>query len=146
LIDVWADKIDFPAQVKRIDEYARRGNLPFIPGAAKIIKIGVETQAYQKALYSSLYPLGLPIVEVKRSRSKLERMLGLQPHFENGRIKLPDPNKIRVNWMDKFMDEYLSYPRGKYMDILDSLEITMEIAGETKGKSSMSYWMRPGRV
>lgn len=145
VLDVWAGKIDFPSQVKKIDEYASRVNLPFIPGKTKIFKVGVESQAYQKALYQSLYPLGLPVVEVKRSRNKHDRIMGLQPNFENGRIKLPDPDKIRVNWMDKFMGEYLSYPRGKYMDILDSLEITMELAGETRGSSSMNYWMRPRR-
>jgi len=137
LLDVWADKIDFFKQVKKIDEYASRTNLRFIPGNVRILKVGVETQAYQKALYSSLYSLGLPVEEVKQSRNKFDRILGLQPHFQNGRIKLPDPDKIRVNWMEKFMGEYLSFPRGKYADILDSLEITMRIAGETKGRSSM---------
>jgi len=142
LVDVWADKIDFFKQINKIDEYARRGNLPLIPGNVRILKVGVETQAYQKALYSSLYPLGLPVVEVKQSRNKFDRILGLQPHFQNGRIKLPDPDKIRVNWMSKFMGEYTTFPRGKYADILDSLEITMRIAGETKGRSSMAFWMK----
>ncbi|MBU2072745.1 MAG: hypothetical protein KKA68_21130 [Gammaproteobacteria bacterium] len=147
LLDVWVGRISFPDQVKKIVEYAQRSHLPFIPKPASIGKVGVESTAYQKALYSSIYQYGLPVVEVKHSRgSKWERMLGMQPHFENGRIKLPDPNKIRVNWMDKFTEEYINYPRGKHNDILDSLEIAVEIAGETRGKSSMSYWMRPGRV
>ena len=142
VVDVWADKIDFFRQIEKIEEYASRENIPLVPGTVKIFKVGIETQAYQKALYSSLYPLGLPVVEVKQSRNKFDRILGLQPHFESGRIKLPDPHKIRVNWMEKFMGEYLSFPRGKYADILDSLEITMRIAGETKGRSSMAFWMK----
>jgi len=145
VIDVWAERIDFPTQVKKIVEYATRDRLPFMPKTVAISKVGIESVAYQKALFSSIYELGLPVVEVKRGRGAKDiRIMSLQPHFESGRIKLPDPNKIRVNWMDKFTSEYINYPRGKHDDILDSLEITMELAGETRGKSSMSYWMHPG--
>ena len=143
VVDVWADRVDFPSQVEKIVERGRRRSIAGVPGNMKIGKIGVESVAYQKALYSSLYREGLPVVEVKHSkRSKLERMLGLQPHFMNGRIRLPDPKVIRVNWYDKFMEEYLSYPRGRHDDILDALEIAVEIGQIRHGKSSMGSWVR----
>ncbi len=146
ILDFWVDRVDFPTQVKKIMEYAKRRQIPGIPfmRLIQIRKIGVESTAYQKALYSSLYEKGLPIVEVKHSRrSKLERMLGLQPHFENGRIMLP--KGFKPNWIDRFMEEYTSYPRGRYDDMLDSLEIAVELTQTTRGKSAMDLWVGRGR-
>jgi predicted phage terminase large subunit-like protein len=144
VINIWTGRINFPKQVKKIIEYAKRRRLPGFPfpKGVSITKIGIESVAYQKALYSSLYNKNLPVVEVKTGiRSKLERMLGLQPNFENGRIKFPKGN-ITYNWIDKFMSEYLSYPRGKHDDILDSLEIAVKLTQEEVfGESSMSKWI-----
>lgn len=142
ILDVWADRVDFPTQVRKIVEYARRthvSGVPF-PKPIHIRKVGIESNAYQRALYSSIYDKGLPVVEVKHSvRSKLERMLSLQPNFENGRIKLP--KGFQPNWMDKFMEEYVNYPRGRHDDILDSLEIAVSLMQPVVGHSSMGVWM-----
>jgi predicted phage terminase large subunit-like protein len=145
VLDIWADRVDFPTQVKKIVEYGRKRRR-FGDAIAVVRKIGVESLFYQKALYSSLYQTGLPVVEVKGARGPKEmRIFGLQPHFENGRIKLPG-GSIIPNWMGKFMEEYLAYPRGKHDDILDSLQIAVELARTTPGKSSIDLWVGRTRI
>ena len=138
ILDVYAEPMDFPNQMKKILMYARRRTMPFIPGERRIRKVGIEANTWQQAVSKAAYVELLPVVEIKQKQTKVERMLGLQPHFESGRIKLPDPNKINTNWMDKFMDEYLSFPHGKYKDILDGLEIAFELVN-VKRKSAVAF-------
>jgi len=147
VVDIWTGKVDFPTQVKKILQYSRRKRIPGFPfpRGINITKIGIESVAYQKALYASLYPEGLPVVEVKQAKwSKALRILSLQPNFENGRIKLPQGH-IKLNWMPKFMAQYLSFPRGKLVDILDCLEIAMKLTQEAGGPSSIDLWVSTRR-
>jgi len=119
LLDVWAEKMDFPKQVKAMrqkhDEW-------------KPLKIGVEVVAYQKALERTAYVQGLPVVGIPRATGKLERMIGLTPHFESGRIRLPDPSAVKVPWYDDFLEEYLAFPRGPSPDRLDAFDCAFEVA------------------
>lgn len=90
--------------------------------------LGVEAQAYQEAL---LYILSermrerqkvLPVTGIKRSKeSKASRILGLVPRFEWGRI-------LCAQGMVDFEDEYGSFPRGQFDDILDAIASLEEIA------------------
>ena len=146
VLDVWAERVGFPVQVEKIVEYASRNRIPGVPflREVRIRKVGVESTAYQKALYSSLYDKGLPVEEVKHARrSKWERILGLQPHFENGRIRLP--KGVKTNWIDKFMSEYTNYPVGKHDDILDALETAVGLTLRSGGESSMGVWLGDDR-
>lgn len=87
----------------------------------KPMAIGIEIVAYQEAL---LYILDekmrqrkvvLPIKDVRRQGvSKQTRILGLVPRFEWGRMFV-------ARGMKDFEDEYFTWPRGKFDDILDSL-------------------------
>ena len=89
--------------------------------------LGVESQAYQEAL---LYILGermrerkkvIPVTGIKRNQeSKQSRILGLVPRFEWGRI-------LCAQGMVDFEDEYGSFPRGQFDDILDALASLEEI-------------------
>lgn len=89
--------------------------------------LGVESVAYQEAL---IYFISdemkkrktvLPLKEIKRSsESKKTRILGLVPRFEYGQILIaPDQRD--------FEDEYASFPRGSFDDILDSIASLDEI-------------------
>ena len=107
-------------------------------------KVGIESVAYQRALQQAVYTRGLPVVEVKHSkRSKIQRMIGLQPHFENGRIKFPsstgDASGVKPRWWEAFKEEYLSFPRGRHDDRLDALQIAFEIANVVTGGSSIPF-------
>ena len=83
------------------------------------------------------------MMEIKQKQTKVERILGLQPHFENGRIRFPDPDKIRVNWWDKFEAEYLSYPKGKYKDLMDALEIVFTTADVIREPGGANFAFGP---
>ncbi len=89
--------------------------------------IGIETVAYQEALLYFLdqemkqRQVVLPVKGIPRSAtSKETRILALVPRFEW--------NRIFINQgMNDFEDEYLSFPRGKHDDIMDSLASLEEI-------------------
>jgi len=127
-LDMYAEAVDFPTQIQKIVEYGTKTHVPFIPRAVSIRKVGIEANTWQQAVSKAVYVYGLPVEEIKQKQTKVERILGLQPHFENGRIMFPDQNKIRVNWWDKFEAEYLSYPKGKYKDLMDALELAFTTA------------------
>ena len=144
VLDVYAEVTDFPTQMKKIMELTRRRQLPFIPKDVHIRKVGIEANAWQQVVSKTAYANLLPVIEVKQKQSKYDRMVALQPHFESGRFKFPDL-RFGVNWWDKFESEYLSYPKGRYRDVMDALQIAFEMLGETKKDSSMKNWVREDR-
>lgn len=125
ILDIYAEQIDFIKQIAKIREWSLRTSWPGLldKWQRRPLKIGVESTAYQKVLQRTTYLMGLPVVEVKTTRSKEDRMISLSPHFENGRIKLPDPAHVATPWLQDFLDEYRNFPRGRREDRLDGLEI-----------------------
>lgn len=64
----------------------------------------------------------------------------IQPHVENGRIKFPDPELYpECRWYAPFLDEYLSFPRGRRDDRMDALEIAISVADLTSSGSSIPF-------
>ena len=143
VLDMYAEAVDFPTQIQKIVEYGTKSRVPFIPREVSIRKVGIEANAWQQAVSKAAYVRGLPVEEIKQKQTKVERILGLQPHFENGRIRFPDPNKIRVNWWDKFESEYLSYPKGKYKDLMDALELAFTTADVVREQSGPNFAFGP---
>lgn len=95
----------------------------------KPMVVGIETVAYQEAL---LYMLDqemrrrgqlLPVHGVKHgtSESKQNRILGLVPRFEWGRIHL-------AQGLTVLEDELLKFPRGGHDDVIDALASIEKIA------------------
>lgn len=91
--------------------------------------IGVETVAYQMALMHFLdaemkrRKIVLPVHAVNpgTDKSKSTRIRSLVPRFEWGRIYLKQG-------LHELEDEYLKFPRGTFVDILDALSSIEEIA------------------
>jgi len=91
--------------------------------------IGVESVAYQMALMHFLdsemrkRKVTIPVHPIARGpdKSKLMRIRSLVPRFEWQRIL------IKPGLAD-FEDEYLKFPRGSFVDILDALSSVEEIA------------------
>jgi hypothetical protein len=91
--------------------------------------IGVEAVAYQMALMHFLdsemrkRKRTIPVHPIQRGpdKSKMMRIRSLVPRFEWQRI-LIKPG------LHDFEDEYLKFPRGTYVDILDALSSIEEIA------------------
>lgn len=93
-------------------------------------QVGVETVAYQKALsYSIREKMNeeqryLPIVEVKpQNQSKDQRIRGLQPMYENGKVY----HRKGLKWLPWFENELLSFPRGKKDDFADSFSYAKDL-------------------
>lgn len=90
--------------------------------------IGVEIVAYQQALMHFLESemrrrkRVVPVIGVRRGpdQSKSIRIRSLVPRFEYQRI-LVKPG------LAEFEDEYLKFPRGTYVDILDALSSVEEL-------------------
>ncbi len=91
--------------------------------------IGVESVAYQMAIMHFLdsemrkRKITIPVHPIFRGpdKSKLMRIRSLVPRFEWQRIL------IKPGLVD-FEDEYMKFPRGTYVDILDALSSIEEIA------------------
>lgn len=91
--------------------------------------IGVETVAYQLALMHFLdaemrkRKVTLPVTGIKRGpdKSKNTRIRSLVPRFEWGRIFLKPG-------LHDLEDELAKFPRGSYVDLLDSLASISDIA------------------
>lgn len=162
ILDIFAKPLGFVNQVKALKQYGSRlqvsvGNKRFEP-EIRISKIGVEAVAYQRSLQQSGYLMGLPVVEVKQgNRNKEIRVLGIQPHIENGRVLFPDPDKVRTGWWEGFYTEYCTFPKGRRDDMLDALEILVSMVSGQFGASGIPWgptddsprrelWREPGRL
>jgi predicted phage terminase large subunit-like protein len=144
VLDVYAKPLGFVNQVKQLKQHGTRTQIKIgdntYPVDIKITKIGVEAVAYQRSLQQTGYLMGLPVVEVKQgNRNKEVRILGMQPHFENGRIRLPDPDVVNPAWYDKFFEEYCTFPKGRRDDIMDALEILVSMVSSSFGVSGIPW-------
>jgi phage terminase large subunit-like protein len=71
----------------------------------------------------------LPIVELKPdTRTKKERIRGLQPRFEYGTIYL----EKNTHETGKFVDQYLRFPKASHDDMLDFLAYQLDVAYQPK--------------
>lgn len=144
VMDIYAKPLDFVNQVKELKRHATRTQVVIgdhrVSIESRISKIGVEAVAYQRSLQQTGYLMGLPVVEVKQgNRNKEIRILGLQPHFENGRIRIPDPEIMKTNWYDAFYEEYCTFPKGRRDDMLDCLEILVSMVSGSFGVTGIPW-------
>lgn len=137
LIDLYADRIPFPEQVERIQEWFHK---------YRPIMIGIEAQAYQASLVQQTMRIeGLPpIVPMFSPGKKADRLLAMSPLFRLGKIK------IRQEQYD-FIDEWINYDSTLKRikdDTLDAVEIALRTAGallpmpmdEEKKKLTADMW------
>jgi len=144
VLDIFAKPLEFVGQVKLIKMYGGRHQVSVgktvMEPEIKISKIGVDATAYQRSLQKTGYLMGLPVIEIKTgNQQKLVRLVGLQPHFENGRLRFPDPDKNELSWYDAFYEEYVSFPKGRRDDILDALEMLVSMVSESFGTSGIPW-------
>ncbi len=142
ILDIFREHYDFPDQARLIKrKYLQWKEIAKNYGWAGPVKIGIESVAYQKALSQVSLLQGLPAKEIKRSKiSKLIRMIGLTPYFEGGRILLPDPFIERASWLQDFVDEYRSFPRGMNDDMLDALDCCVAAADLVSGGEEGGFY------
>ena len=145
VLDIFAKPLGFTEQGEMLQMYGNRVQLrvgsEHLPGEQRIHKIAIESVAYQKALFATGFTQGLPVAEVSHTKTaKVTRVLRIQPHIQNGRIKFPDPEESKgVTWWNLFLEEYLTFPRGRRDDMMDALEMAIDVAGLIGGGSRMAY-------
>lgn len=118
LLDQWAGRIPFPEQVDKINEWFIKWQPHFI---------AIEKVAYQAALAQQVQRLeGFPpVVPLIRKGKKFERILSMSPLFRIGRVRIRPEHVDFINeWVD-----YDSQLKNPHDDCLDSMEITLSVAG-----------------
>lgn len=144
ILDMFAKPLGFVNQVKEIQHYGGKrqvtvGNHRY-ESEMRVSKIGIESVAYQRSLQQTGYMLGMPVVEVKQhNKNKEIRVLGMQPHIENGRVRFPDPSVLKAPWWDGFYEEYCTFPKGRRDDRMDALEILVNMVSESFGASGVPW-------
>ncbi len=100
--------------------------------------VGVETQAFQKALSFSINDkiqeggIPLPLVELGNwQQSKELRIKGLVPRYDNGLMHFvtdgPDFDSDKETGIEILFDEMFRFPKAQHDDTLDSLAMHQEI-------------------
>ena len=144
VLDIFAKPLDFVRQVHQVEKFGKKtqvniGSHIYTP-EARISKIGVEATAYQRSLQQTGYMQGLPVVEVKQGNKNKEiRILGMQPHIENGRVRFPDPDEVKTKWWEDFLIEYSTFPKGRRDDMMDALEILVTMVSGNFGASGIPW-------
>lgn len=127
LLEVYRDRLDFPSQVKAIQSRAETW---------KPDMLGIEAVAYQRSLSQQVYDLtGLPVVEVKVTKNKLERMAKITPYFEAHHFHVKKSQ-------EDFIAEYLQFPRGEHDDIMDATAHALEFVGSSGEIQAESGYVR----
>ncbi len=103
-------------------------------------KIGIEMVAFQKSLQYALKDemrrrnVFLPLVELKASKSKGERIEGLIPRYANGTMY----HLQQCPYRNILEEELVWYPRGRHDDIIDALAYGLQIAYQSRKKET--HW------
>jgi len=113
VVNVFRQRLSLSRQIEAIIKMAEK---------YKPMRIGIESNGYQLALASEMIKRSmLPIKKVYQERSKIDRASKLSVLFENGTIFLPE-RRMRL------IDELLVFPRGKYDDCVDALDLAVSVA------------------
>jgi len=105
------------------------------------IRVGIETVAYQQALSHFLTEemkrrqIYMNVEELKNTTKKEERILGLEPLFKTGVIKMRKHMTI-------LQEELLSFPKGSHDDTIDSLSNIKQIIDATQHFSTIDAQKR----
>lgn len=112
LIDLVRDKLEFADQVNALLSLVKN-----YVGATVL----VEMKANGNALYDTLKRLVPRVIASTPSNqmSKLQRIYATVPSYIAGNIYMPSV-KLKY-WMKDVLEEVLSYPKGRYDDIIDSI-------------------------
>lgn len=121
LLECGRRRMDFPAQLKFLEEMANRP----LPPSLHLI----EANAYQRSLVqASNWMLNIPVKPINVTGPKDQRTISITPYLESGRIFI---HKTQQD----FITEYRQFPSGQYDDILDAFVMGItELVQATQGK------------
>lgn len=134
ILDIWRDKVNPQRLLDQIFKWHKKW---------QPITVAIESGSFQKTLrfYAGeemkKRNYNLYITElVHNDRSKRERILGLEPRYENGDIL---HNKY-VPFIKDLEEELRRFPRSKHDDISDALASILEVAYPPKKKTKKDEW------
>lgn len=119
-LDWVVGKFRFPEQVKIVKNNYHGPIQPYLlENEIKrwdVLKVGIESNAYQKALAEESIELGVPVKEIYSTSDKTMRITAGSVNFENHieYIPIDHPN------LEMFLKQYREFDEGDHEDILDS--------------------------
>ena len=131
LLDCWRHRVEFADLIRRVQALADEDPRP--------TTIFVEDTSNGLPLIQCLRnEAHLPIVPVRALASKIARVEGICGTLEAGKVLLPR----EAPWLNDFLREALSFPQGRFDDLLDAFTIC--IAELTKRKMPANWWFEIG--
>ncbi len=113
IVDIYRDRISFNQQ----KEIIRKKNEQWQP-----ISIGIETNAYQRALSQELIrTTGLPIREIQTVKDKVTRAQKRSALFENGKVFMKKDMTVMI-------DELCLFPDASHDDCFDAFDIAVTVS------------------
>lgn len=114
VLEVWRDKVEFPALVRRVKQLEDEDPKPSA--------IYIEDTSNATALIQQLkQETRLPIVPVAAKGSKESRVEGVTGTLEAKRVYLP----LEAPWLLDFERELLAFPAGKHDDQVDAFTLAL---------------------
>ena len=114
ILDMYRDRISFRRQKERIIGFAEKWNRPDL-GWPEIV-IGIESQAYQKALVQEVArECGFATYGIPANTNKTARFASLESKYELKQIYHVEGLSL------SFENELLAFPEGAHDDMVDSL-------------------------
>jgi predicted phage terminase large subunit-like protein len=108
LVDVWRDRVDYPALKLQVEKQAKKW------GARRVL---VEDAGTGTALVQELRGRVSGIIAVKPEGDKVTRMSVVSALFEAGQVFLPE----RAPWLPDLEAELFSFPGSRHDDQCDSI-------------------------
>lgn len=109
VMDAFMDHISFPKQKRQVLEFYDQWDP---------IRAGVESNAYQKALYQELKEIDkeLRFIPIHTDKDKMTRAWKLSPVFEAKRVFFRKP-------LTRLIDQFVLFPSHRYKDGVDAFDL-----------------------
>ena len=112
LIDQVRDQMGFTATCKAM--------IAFCAKHKRAMEHIVEEKANGAAIIDTLSSKVIGIVPYKPTESKYARANSVVPMIESGHVLLPDPDYFDAPWVNDYIEEWASFPKGKHDDQVDA--------------------------
>jgi predicted phage terminase large subunit-like protein len=121
LVDVFREKIGFPATLKAFDRMGKK-----YPDARTKL---VEKKANGHALVATVKDKIPGVIPITPKGSKIARLVAVSCFFESGNVYVPHKTKDTL-WVEDFIEELCTFPNAKNDDQVDSASMALSRLGQ----------------